>query len=200
MTTTKNQQDNNNPGTKQRIIEVARRLFSQHGYLGVSMSDIAERVNITKAALYYHFAGKTEIYRQVLDEVFNRLNSLIAKALDEKTVSERLHKLVESYLDFGLTEKNLIKALALKLSPLDHEIHKHITRLRQQVSNAIRSLVEEMSVAKQSARKVDSRALTAMLIAMMDGVILQHSLLNNRIDAKKASKQILAVLGLNVEG
>jgi len=200
MTKTKKQQDNNNPGTKKRIIEVARRLFSQHGYLGVSMSDIAERVNITKAALYYHFAGKTEIYRQVLDEVFNRLNSLIVKALDEKTVSERLHKLVESYLDFGLAEKNLIKALALKLSPVDHEIHNHITRLRQRVSNAIRSLVEEMFVGKQSARKVDSRSLTSMLIAMMDGVILQHSLLNNKIDTKKASKQIAAALGLDVKG
>ncbi len=200
MTKTKKQQDNDNPGTKKRIIEVARGLFSQHGYLGVSMNDIAERVNITKAALYYHFTGKTEIYREVLDEVFNRLNSLIAKALDENTVSQRLHKLIDSYLDFGIREKNLIKALALKLSPVDREIHKRITQLRQQVSNAIQPLIEEMLVGKQSARKVESRSLTSMLIAMMDGVILQHSLLNNRIDTKKATKNIAAALGLNVKG
>ena len=37
--------------TKERIIEEALRLFSEKGYAGTSMSDIAERLKITKAAL-----------------------------------------------------------------------------------------------------------------------------------------------------
>ncbi len=200
MTNTNKQHRGDNPGTRERIIEIARGLFSQHGYLGVSMSDIAGRANITKAALYHHFTGKAEIYREVLDEVSSRLNGVIAKALDENTVKARLHKLIRSYLDFGIREKNLIKALALKLSPADREIHRRITQLRQRVSNAIQPLIEEMLVGKQSARKLESRSLTSMLIAMMDGVILQHSLLNNRIDTKKATKKIAAALGLNVKG
>ena len=42
--------------TKERIIEEALRLFSEKGYAGTSMSDIAERLKITKAALYKHYA------------------------------------------------------------------------------------------------------------------------------------------------
>ncbi|MCK5510631.1 helix-turn-helix transcriptional regulator, partial [Candidatus Parcubacteria bacterium] len=53
--------------TKKQIISIARQLFSDYSYLGVSMSDIAKKVNITKEALYYHFTGKVEIYQEVLD-------------------------------------------------------------------------------------------------------------------------------------
>jgi len=50
--------------TKKCIIDTARRFFSEYNYLAVSMSDIAKKLNITKAALYYHFTSKAEIYQK----------------------------------------------------------------------------------------------------------------------------------------
>ena len=60
--------------TKERILETALELFAQSGYLGTSMSDIAARLGITKAALYKHNAGKQEI----LDRIVQRMNELDA--------------------------------------------------------------------------------------------------------------------------
>lgn len=60
--------------TKERILETALELFAQSGYLGTSMSDIAARLGITKAALYKHYAGKQEI----LDRIVQRMNELDA--------------------------------------------------------------------------------------------------------------------------
>ena len=60
--------------TKERILEMALELFAQSGYLGTSMSDIAARLGITKAALYKHYAGKQEI----LDRIVQRMNELDA--------------------------------------------------------------------------------------------------------------------------
>lgn len=59
---------------KERILETALELFAQSGYLGTSMSDIAARLGITKAALYKHYAGKQEI----LDRIVQRMNELDA--------------------------------------------------------------------------------------------------------------------------
>ena len=53
--------------TKRNILKAAVRLFSQNGYYGTSMSDIAGEVGITKTALYRHFAGKEEILDVILD-------------------------------------------------------------------------------------------------------------------------------------
>lgn len=58
--------------TKEKILENALELFAQSGYPGTSMSDIASRLGITKAALYKHYAGKQEI----LDSIILRMNEL----------------------------------------------------------------------------------------------------------------------------
>ena len=54
--------------TKRRILETALELFAQSGYLGTSMSDIAKRLGITKAALYKHYTCKQEIPDRGADE------------------------------------------------------------------------------------------------------------------------------------
>lgn len=47
--------------TRERILDVALELFTAHGYDKTSLRDIAERLGITKAALYYYFARKEDI-------------------------------------------------------------------------------------------------------------------------------------------
>lgn len=58
--------------TKARIVDIALELFAQNGYLGTSMSDIANQLSITKGALYKHFASKQEI----LDQIIQKMNDL----------------------------------------------------------------------------------------------------------------------------
>ncbi len=55
--------------TKNEILEVALRLFSQKGYLGTSMSDIAAELGITKPALYKHYAGKRELLESIVERM-----------------------------------------------------------------------------------------------------------------------------------
>ena len=47
--------------TRERILDVALDLFTEQGYDGTSLREIAERLNVTKAALYYHFESKEDI-------------------------------------------------------------------------------------------------------------------------------------------
>lgn len=55
--------------TKERILDAALELFSQNGYSGTSMSDIASKLGVTKAALYKHFIGKQEILDSIVDRM-----------------------------------------------------------------------------------------------------------------------------------
>ncbi|PIU98784.1 hypothetical protein COS60_01155 [Candidatus Wolfebacteria bacterium CG03_land_8_20_14_0_80_39_317] len=180
--------------TKKYITDTARRLFSEFSYLGVSMNDIAKKLNITKAALYYHFTGKAEIYEKVLNDVFNDLSLSIAQASNEAAIDKKLHKLIKNYLDFGFKEKNLIKALMLKLSPADDQITKRIAQLRERVANLIQPIIEEVFASKKLTKKVDAGLLTSLLTSMMDGLLLEYSFLNKKINSAKISDQIIAVL------
>jgi len=180
--------------TKRYITDTARRLFSEFSYLGVSMNDIAKKLNITKAALYYHFTGKAEIYGKVLDDVFDGLSLSITEASNETTIDKKLHKLIKNYLDFGFKEKNLIKALMLKLSPANNPMTKHIAQLRERVVHLIQPIIEEVFASKKLTKKVDVGLLTSLLTNMMDGLLLEYSFLNKKINSAKISDQIIAVL------
>ncbi|MCK5061981.1 TetR/AcrR family transcriptional regulator [Candidatus Parcubacteria bacterium] len=180
--------------TKKQIVNIARQLFSDYSYLGVSMSDIAKKVNITKGALYYHFTGKVEIYQKVLDEVFIGLSSAIIRAANEKDAKRKIFALVKNYLDFGFKEKNLIKALTLKLSPANRQISEYIIKSREQTIDLIQPIIKEVFANKKAIKKIDSRMLSSLLMGMMDGLLLEYSLLNKKINSEKVSNQIITVL------
>ena len=55
--------------TKARILDAALELFAQSGYLGTSMSDIANRLGITKGALYKHYTSKQEILLSIVERM-----------------------------------------------------------------------------------------------------------------------------------
>lgn len=65
--------------TRRRVLDVAEDLFSQRGYDGTSLRQIAERVGIKEPGLYNHFAGKQALYEAVL---FRALNPM-AEALSQ---------------------------------------------------------------------------------------------------------------------
>ena len=59
---------------KEEIVDVATRLFSERGYEGASMNDVAKGVGMPrKASLFYHFATKDALYEAVLDRTVGRL-------------------------------------------------------------------------------------------------------------------------------
>ena len=67
--------------TRERILDVALDLFTEKGFDGTSLREIAERLSVTKAALYYHFASKDDI----LMALHMRLHELGKDALSRMT-------------------------------------------------------------------------------------------------------------------
>src|SRR5258706_1805615 len=76
---------------KEEILDVATRLFAERGYDGASMNDVAERVGMRKASLFYHFATKDALYEAVLNRLIERLATpLAAVYASEGSFVERL--------------------------------------------------------------------------------------------------------------
>jgi AcrR family transcriptional regulator len=65
-------------GTRARIQAVAVDLFTEQGYDKTSLREIAERLDVTKAALYYHFKSKEDIVASLVEDYASQLDELIA--------------------------------------------------------------------------------------------------------------------------
>jgi AcrR family transcriptional regulator len=64
--------------TRQRIQSVALELFAEQGYDKTSLREIAERLGVTKAALYYHFKSKEDIVASLMEDYFAEIDELLA--------------------------------------------------------------------------------------------------------------------------
>jgi AcrR family transcriptional regulator len=97
--------------TRERILDVAQELFTRHGYDKTSLRDIAERLDITKAALYYYFERKEDM----LVELHRRLQTLGSDLLDELEAAPDgparyaiWPRLAERMIDFMVDNRDLI--------------------------------------------------------------------------------------------
>nr|WSW68529.1 TetR/AcrR family transcriptional regulator [Streptomyces sp. NBC_00995] len=64
--------------TRQRIQDVALELFAEQGYEKTSLREIAEHLDVTKAALYYHFKTKEDILVSIFEDLNRPVEELIA--------------------------------------------------------------------------------------------------------------------------
>ncbi|MCO1617526.1 TetR/AcrR family transcriptional regulator [Micromonospora tulbaghiae] len=86
-------------GTRERIQAVALELFTEQGYEKTSLREIAERLGVTKAALYYHFKSKDEIVTSLVDDRLRRMDELIAWAADQPPTLATRRTLIGRYAD-----------------------------------------------------------------------------------------------------
>jgi AcrR family transcriptional regulator len=88
--------------TPNRILDEAQALFSERGYVGTTVQQVADRLGMTKAALYYHFPqGKAEIFVELMRRHVRRLHQGLARAVEAgETARERLGELREHDSEF----------------------------------------------------------------------------------------------------
>lgn len=79
--------------TRARLIDVAGRLFADHGYTAVSVRDIARAAKTHLSAVNYHFHGKEALYREVLKTACScpRLEKGRETQLQETSAGSKAH-------------------------------------------------------------------------------------------------------------
>ncbi|MEU6891820.1 helix-turn-helix domain-containing protein [Streptomyces sp. NPDC046557] len=83
--------------TRQRIQDVALELFAEQGYEKTSLREIAERLEVTKAALYYHFKTKEDIIISVFQDLTQPIDELIGWAEEQPRTLETKREVLRRY-------------------------------------------------------------------------------------------------------
>lgn len=88
--------------TRAALIDAAARVFVERGYHGATVREIAQLAGYTSPVLYYHFAGKEELYEEVIRAAFDQFESLVSEGLErESDPVARLHAIAAAQLRFG---------------------------------------------------------------------------------------------------
>ncbi|WP_328911417.1 TetR/AcrR family transcriptional regulator [Streptomyces sp. NBC_00234] len=85
--------------TRQRIQDVALRLFAEQGYEKTSLREIAEQLDVTKAALYYHFKTKEDILNSIFEDLNRPVEELIVWGKEQPRTLETKKEILVRYSD-----------------------------------------------------------------------------------------------------
>ena len=67
--------------TRGQLIEVATRLFAEHGYEGTSIEAVLSAAGVSRGALYHHFAGKEALFEAVVAAVSDQVTAELAETV-----------------------------------------------------------------------------------------------------------------------
>ncbi len=97
--------------TRARIQQVALELFAEQGYERTSLREIAERLGVTKAALYYHFKSKEDIVRSFTEDHFARIDALITWGREQPPSPETSRELLDRYIGIVMDSGEVFRFL-----------------------------------------------------------------------------------------
>lgn len=129
-------------GSRQKILAVATRLFSNHGVHATSVRQIANEAAVNLSLISYYFGGKEGLYLAILEAhameirgVFSETVELFRKeAVNRKNFAEQIRRLLGHFIDARISDPVLAKLLQrerLSGFPFAREIfEKNFTMVR----------------------------------------------------------------------
>ena len=179
--------------TRDQILTAARDLFADRGFEQTSLREIAARVGITKAALYYHFPSKAELLEVLVAPAFEGIRDVLVEweraEGDIEQWQAALERLVDWMLDqeqlFILIDRNIeaIDGLAQQSEHFDahRDFHDRVARLlgdpsrplidRLRVVSAIGAAAAMFTLGGRVPADADPRDVRAALLGIVRAVL-----------------------------
>jgi len=148
--------------TRAEILAVAAELFTEQGYEATSLREIAERLDITKAALYYHFPSKDDMLRALIEPMFATAHGLMERleaATDIDEWADALEWTLDAFFEhvayFRLIQRN--RGSVEQVSQAFEDMRDHIV-FHEQVEKAVHASAADL---RQEIRMVAALAALA---------------------------------------
>ncbi len=155
-------------GTAQRILDAAEALFSERGFSGTTLRDVAARVGLRIPSLYNHFASKESLYAAVLERGFGPVLGVLSDFLEEGSESKGdATRVVERVMTLLGQRPNLARLVV-------HETLSGGQRLTPLLRNLIAPIcarAQEMAEAGPAARRWDAERIPLVVLAMYHVVV-----------------------------
>ncbi len=128
---------------KNRILEVASRVFVERGYSAVKVDDISSMIGISKKTIYNHFTSKRELYNQSL---LNNMEGVLKEFEDiaEDKSLTFIEKLEKALQNAALSLTQLLSKMDTQSKNKSPMVHLEIKdQFNKRVTNVINKLAQE---------------------------------------------------------
>jgi len=193
------------------ILEAAEKIFTQKGYSGTTMDEIAEEAHFSKVTIYRYFQSKNDIFFDIMFNSLEAVKEKMSEILNEKITSEqKLQKIIKYILDYYHKKRNLIRIFYLERPMIkkmlslypqttkgaDNHVHQHpkiperFMRMLKDINNIINLVIKE-GMDRNEFRKIHVQEAGFILGAMLRGVYFRGPKLGKEYSLDKSADLLL---------
>lgn len=126
--------------TRAKLLDAAGRLFTEHGFEGVTIRDLENAAGVQRGLLAYHFKDKKSLWCAMADQTFGVLREQLnprLELLEDLSARERIAYIIRFYVRFSANHPQFPRLLA-------QEARHESWRLEYILDNHIRRIADEL--------------------------------------------------------
>lgn len=173
--------------TKRQILNTAQELFVKYSYSSVSMNDIAQKLNLSKPALYHHFKNKEELYITILrlthKQYINSTKKIIADP--DLDLKEKFQKVIDTFLrqhSKSCKNKSMCSSMILmqKMSKYHGDIMDFMKEARSEAMETVQPLIKDILKKYNLPKEYDPKLMFLLVSGAMNGYIIDRHFLESK--------------------
>ena len=155
--------------TRSRLLEAAKAVFEEDGFLEARISDIAERAGLSHGSFYHYFDSKEQIFREVAkaieDELEAPVDAVIFDPESTATPRERIREGIRRHL-VSYRDEAPIMGIIEQVSRYDEKVRAVRAEQRDRSQQAIADSIRQLQLRGMADPKLDPELAIAALGAM----------------------------------
>lgn len=181
--------------TKRALIDVAARLFTEHGYAGTSLDEIVAGARVTKGALYHHFTGKQALFEAVFVKVESDSAKAIRRAVrDNADPWKQALSGLRAFLD--VVQEPGYRRIVIQEGPaiLGYE------RFREQEERSTFGIVREIVASVLRSYQLEPSMIETFSRIFFGALSASGAAVSSAADAERASAEVEAAIAFILAG
>jgi len=164
--------------TRNKVLAAARKLFSEHGYEGATIRDIAAAAGMSTGAVFANFTDKSDLFRDIMVSDLTKLNGEIREAVSRaRGVEDAILKVFATGYAFYRTQMPLARAaFSVSWAPEDGELfHKMepLAEVQQIILEQLTLGVERGELSQEAEVKLRAQMLFDVYLANFRRAVFQ---------------------------
>ena len=180
------------PYDRDHVVDVAVKVFTERGYDGTSMANIADALGVHKSSIYHHVSGKEQLLDDAVKRALNALHGMLAEpgAVDGPAV-ERLRYVVRRTVEIMV--RQLAEVTVLLRIRGNTPTERWAIARRREFDRAVQRIVAA-AIADGDLRSDIDTALVTRLIFGMSNSVTERYQPGGRLSARDMASAIEAVI------
>ena len=178
---------------RQKIIDAATALVMERGVKGTSLADISKAAGISKGTLFYHFSAKDDLIYELTEKHFDEITRASLKRAGQMRGSSLQEILQESILRILRAEnRGKLNLYLLQEAVTEKPVLKN--RFTDKYEEFQETMIQFLNMIAPPMEENRAKAVARLLVAALDGLIIQWLLDPDAIPVKDIAEVIALIL------